>query len=171
MIRKPFSFFIHTVGSLSSFCWFDHKIDRWEFSSDPGVEGEPGKPFFFPVIFFRFSWFNMNSSWLSVDRRWSHAHPAGESPRPVKPKICCVHRDGFLHAEVGLVTLKSFLDKNIYWRLLGILSEFPPKKTLSWILDERKIERERERERLVFWSFISHVLIALSNSDAKVSRL
>lgn len=123
-----------------SFCWFDHKIYRWEFSTDPGVEGEPGKHFFF-VIFFRFSWFNMNSSRLSVDRQWSHAHPTGENPRPVKPKICFVHRDEFSHAEVGLVTLKRFMDEDIYWRLLGILTEFPPKKILSWILDKRERER------------------------------
>lgn len=88
----------------------------------------------------------MNPSPLIVDRRWSHAHPAGENPCPVKPKICFVHRDEFSDAEVGLVTLKRFSDKDIYRRLLGILSGFPPKKTLSWNLDKR--------ERL-FCSFIS----------------
>lgn len=56
------------MRKVDSLCCFDHKIDRWDLSSGPAVDGDPGgeKNRFF--IFFRFSWFNMNSPMI-VDRR------------------------------------------------------------------------------------------------------
>lgn len=125
-------------------------IDRWEFHPDPGVEGEPGNFFFFLVIFFRFSWFNMNSSHLSVDRPRSHA---GENPRPVKPKICLVHRD-----EIFTRRGRSCDSKTPFWTRIFIGIFWESCRTSL----QRKLslgqKRERELERLVFCSFIPHVL-------------
>lgn len=53
------------------------------------------------------------------------------------------------------MTLKRFSDEDIYRRLLGILSGFPPKKTLSRNLDKR------ERD------CCSVALFPFYNSDAK----